>query len=166
MSPSVTGAGTQKITPFLWFDSEAEEAMNFYVSVFRNSKVLSVTRYGDAGPGSKGKVMIAKFALNGQEFLALNGGPQFRFTEAISLHISCESQQEVDELWAKLSEGGEEGQCGWLKDRFGLSWQVVPTILGKLLGDKDPKKSKRVMEAMLQMKKIDIPRLQQAYDKG
>jgi predicted 3-demethylubiquinone-9 3-methyltransferase (glyoxalase superfamily) len=165
MTAPVMRAGNQKITPFLWFNDEAEEAMNFYLSIFKNSKVLSVTRYGDAGPGTKGKVMIAKFELNGLEFLALNGGPQFNFTEAISFHINCESQQEVDELWRKLTEGGEEGQCGWLKDKFGLSWQVVPTILGKLLGDKDPKRSKRVMEAMLQMKKIDIPRLQQAYDR-
>jgi predicted 3-demethylubiquinone-9 3-methyltransferase (glyoxalase superfamily) len=155
-----------KITPFLWFDGKAEEAMNFYVSIFKNSKVMSVTRYGEAGPGPKGTVMTGKFQLDGQEFVALNGGPQFTFTEAISFVVNCETQQEVDEFWENLSEGGQESQCGWLKDKYGLSWQVVPTILFKLLQDKDAKKAKRVMQAMLQMKKIDIKRLQQAYDQG
>jgi len=154
----------QKITPFLWFDNNAEEAMNFYVSIFKNSKVISVARYGDAGPGPKGSVMTANFLLDGQEFVALNGGPQFKFTEAISFVVNCETQQEVDEFWEKLSEGGEESMCGWLKDKYGLSWQIVPTILVKLLQDKDPVKAKRVMEAMLQMKKIDIKKLKQAYE--
>ena len=150
----------QKIVPFLWFDGKAEEAMKFYVSVFKNSKVLRVT------PGPDGTVMSATFQLEGQEFYALNGGPQFTFTEAISLFVNCETQQEVDELWEKLSAGGEKSQCGWLKDKFGLSWQIIPTTLGKLLGDKDPAKANRVMQAMLQMKKIDIKALQQAYDRG
>jgi len=154
----------QKITPFLWFDNNAEEAMNFYVSIFKNSKVISVARYGDAGPGPKGSVMTANFQLNGQEFVALNGGPHFKFTEAISFVVNCETQQEVDEFWEKLSEGGEESRCGWLKDKYGLSWQIVPTILVKLLQDKDPVKAKRVMEAMLQMNKIDIKKLKQAYE--
>jgi predicted 3-demethylubiquinone-9 3-methyltransferase (glyoxalase superfamily) len=156
----------QKLTPFLWFDNNAEEAMNFYVSIFKNSKVLSVARYGEAGPGPKGSVMTAEFQLAGQEFIALNGGPQFKFTEAISFAVNCETQQEVDELWAKLTEGGEESQCGWLKDKYGLSWQIVPTILPGMLKDKDPKKSQSVMKAMLEMKKIDIGRLKQAYDRG
>jgi predicted 3-demethylubiquinone-9 3-methyltransferase (glyoxalase superfamily) len=154
----------QKITPFLWFNDNAEEAMKFYVSIFKNSKVMDVTRYGDAGPGPKGKVMTATFQLEGQEFYALNGGPQFKFTEAISLFVNCETQKEVDELWAKLTDGGKESQCGWLKDKFGLSWQIVPIALGKMLRDKDPKKSARVMKAMLQMRKIDIKALQRAYD--
>ncbi len=154
----------QKITPYLWFDNQAEEAMNFYVSVFKNSKVLSISRYGEAGPGKKETVMTATFQLEGQEFHALNGGPEFKFTEAISFLVNCQTQQEVDELWAKLAEGGEEGQCGWLKDRFGLSWQIIPTILGELLGDKDAEKAERVMQAMLKMQKIDIKALKQAYD--
>ncbi|MFY9549595.1 MAG: VOC family protein [Thermoanaerobaculia bacterium] len=154
----------QKITPFLWFDGKAEEAMNFYVSIFKNSKVVSVTRYGDAGPGPKGTVMSAIFQLEGQNFYALNGGPQFTFTPAISFFISCETQKEVDELWEKLSAGGRKDRCGWLQDKYGLSWQVVPSILGKLLGDKDAKKSTRVMKAMLQMDKLDIQRLKQAYE--
>ncbi len=154
----------QKITPFLWFDGKAEEAARFYVSIFNDSKVLTVTRYGDAGPGPKGAAMTARFELEGQEFLALNGGPQFKFTEAISFLVNCETQDEVDELWEKLSQGGEKGRCGWLKDRFGVSWQVVPIALGKMLQDKDPGKSQRVMNAMLQMDKIDIKRLRQAYD--
>ncbi len=153
----------QKITPFLWFDDQAEEAMNFYTSIFKNSKVVNVSRYGDAGPGTKGKVMTASFELEGQEFTALNGGPEFKFTEAISFFVNCNSQEEVDELWKKLSEGGEEGQCGWLKDKFGVSWQIVPTALIEMLNDPDPEKSKRVTEAMLQMKKIDIQTLKQAY---
>jgi len=154
----------QKITPFLWFDNQAEEAMNFYVSIFKNSKTLSCTRYGDAGPGPKGTVIVASFELDGQEFMALNGGPRFKFTEAVSFVVSCETQAEIDEMWTRLSAGGEESQCGWLKDKFGLSWQVVPPILSKLMQDKDPQKSNRVMQAMLQMKKIDIATLQRAYD--
>jgi predicted 3-demethylubiquinone-9 3-methyltransferase (glyoxalase superfamily) len=154
----------QKITPFLWFDDKAEEAMNFYTSIFRNSKIVNVTRYGEAGPGPKGTVMIGTFELDGQVLMALNGGPVFKFTEAISLFVNCETQQEVDELWEKLSEGGKEGQCGWLKDKFGLSWQIVPTALGKMLNDPDRVKSQRVMKAMLQMKKIDIDGLKKAYE--
>jgi predicted 3-demethylubiquinone-9 3-methyltransferase (glyoxalase superfamily) len=152
----------QKIVPFLWFDDTAEEAMNFYVSVFKNSKILSISRYGEAGPGRKGTVMAGTFQLEGQEFYALNGGPQFTFTPALSLFVNCHSQPEVDELWEKLSDGGEKGQCGWLKDKYGISWQIIPTVLGEMLRDKDPEKSKRVMQAMLQMHKIDIERLRQA----
>jgi predicted 3-demethylubiquinone-9 3-methyltransferase (glyoxalase superfamily) len=154
----------QKITPFLWFDDNAEKAMNFYISIFPNSKVLSVTRCGEAGPGPKGTVLVATFQLAGQEFLALNGGPQFKFTEAISFSVDCKTQEEVDELWEKLSEGGEKSRCGWLKDKFGLSWQVNPSILGEMLNDKDPEKAKRVMEAMMQMDKIDIAALKRAYE--
>jgi predicted 3-demethylubiquinone-9 3-methyltransferase (glyoxalase superfamily) len=155
-----------KITPFLWFDGKAEEAMNFYVSVFKNSKVVRVSRYGEAGPGPKGTVMSATFQLDGQDFFALNGGPQFTFSPAISFFVNCETQQEVDELWEKLSEDGEKNRCGWLKDKYGLSWQIIPSVLGKLLQDKDVEKANRVMKAMLQMDKIDIKRLQQAYDRG
>jgi predicted 3-demethylubiquinone-9 3-methyltransferase (glyoxalase superfamily) len=147
----------------LWFDGKAEEAMNFYVSIFKNAKIVGVTRYGEAGPGPKGTVMTAKFELNGQEFVALNGGPQFTFTEAISFVVNCATQQEVDEFWEKLSEGGEKSRCGWLKDKYGLSWQVVPTVLVEMLQDKDAEKSKRVMQAMLQMDKLDIKALKQAY---
>src|SRR3979411_1432576 len=154
----------QKITPFLWFDDKAEEAMNFYVSIFKNSKVGKVTRYGDAGPGPKGSVMSATFQLEGQEFYALNGGPQFKFTPAISFFVNCETQAEVDELWEKLSAGGKKSQCGWLDDKFGVSWQIIPTALGELMGDPDDEKSDRVMKAMLQMTKIDIEGLQRAYD--
>ena len=154
----------QKITPFLWFNDKAEEAMHFYVSIFKNSKVVSISRYGDAGPGPKGTVMVAAFQLDGQEFLALNGGPQFTFSPAVSFFISCETQQEVDELWEKLSEGGEKNRCGWLRDKYGLSWQVIPSVLGKMLQDKDAEKSRRVMKAMLQMDKLDIERLKQAYE--
>jgi predicted 3-demethylubiquinone-9 3-methyltransferase (glyoxalase superfamily) len=154
----------QKITPFLWFDNQAEEAMNFYVSIFNNSKVGNVTRYGEAGPGPKGSVMSATFQLEGQDFFALNGGPKFHFTPAISLFVNCETQQEVDELWNKLSAGGRKDRCGWLQDKYGLSWQIIPSALGKMLGDKDLAKSKRVMQAMLQMDKIDIVALQRAYD--
>jgi predicted 3-demethylubiquinone-9 3-methyltransferase (glyoxalase superfamily) len=154
----------QKIMPCLWFDANAEEAVNFYTSLFENSKVLSMSRYGDAGPGPKGSVMVAKFELHGQEFMALNGGPRFQFTPAISFLVNCKSQEEVDGLWEKLSAGGKTQPCGWLQDRFGLSWQVVPTILGELLADKDPKKSERVMKAMLQMSKIDIAALKRAYE--
>jgi len=156
----------QKIVPFLWFNGNAEEAMNFYVGIFKRSQVVRVTRYGDAGPGPKGSVMSCSFQLEGQDFYALNGGPQYSFTPAISLFVNCETQQEVDGLWDKLSAGGSKDQCGWLKDKFGLSWQIVPTVLGKLLGDKDPQKANRVMQAMLKMKKLDIQGLQQAYDRG
>jgi predicted 3-demethylubiquinone-9 3-methyltransferase (glyoxalase superfamily) len=152
----------QKITPFLWFDDKAEEAMNFYVSIFKNSKTGRVTRYGDAGPGPNGSVMSATFELGGQEFFALNGGPYFTFTPAISFFVNCETQQEVDEFWEKLSEGGEKQRCGWLKDKYGLSWQIVPSILSKLLQDKDAAKSTRVMKAMMQMDKLDIRGLEQA----
>jgi predicted 3-demethylubiquinone-9 3-methyltransferase (glyoxalase superfamily) len=155
----------QKITPFLWFDNQAEEAANFYTSIFKNSKIGTVSRYGEAGPGPKGSVMVVTFQLEGEEFMALNGGPLFKFTEAISLSVNCESQEEVDELWEKLSEGGEKGRCGWLKDKYGLSWQINPTVLGEMLSDEDAEKSKRVMEAMLQMDKIDIGKLKQAYDR-
>jgi len=154
----------QKINPFLWFDGKAEEAMNFYVSIFKNSKVVNVTRYGEGGPGPKGTVMSATFELEGQKFLALNGGPQFTFSPAISFFVNCETQQEVDELWEKLSEGGEKQRCGWLKDKYGLSWQIIPSALGKMLQEKDAEKAKRVMKAMLQMDKMDIKRLKQAYD--
>ena len=153
----------QNITPFLWFDGNAEEAMNFYTSIFKNSKIGRITRYGDAGPGPKGAVMSGTFQLDGQEFMALNGGPQFKFTEAISFFVNCETQEEVDELWEKLSAGGQKSRCGWLKDKYGLSWQIIPSALGEMLGDKDPEKSRRVMKAMLQMDKIDIKGLEQAY---
>src|SRR5712691_580399 len=159
-------AGKQKITTFLWFDNNAEEAMNHYVSIFKNSKVLSVTRYGEAGPGPSGTVMVCSFQLEGQEFAALNGGPQFKFTEAISLVVHCDSQKEVDDLWAKLTKGGAPGQCGWLKDKFGLSWQIVPRVMIGLLQDKDPAKSGRVMQAMMRMTKIDIAALQRAHRGG
>jgi len=148
----------EKITPFLWFDGNAEAAMNHYVSVFSNSKIESVTR------GPNGGVMSATFRLEGQRFMALNGGPHYKFTEAISLFVDCETQQEVDELWEKLGEGGQPGRCGWLKDKFGLSWQIIPSVLGELLQGKDPAKSKRALDAMLQMDKLDIERLRQAYE--
>lgn len=154
----------QKISPFLWFDNHAEEAANFYVSIFKNSKITKVARYGDAGPGPQGTVMTISFLLDGQEFTALNGGPRFRFTEAVSFVVTCETQAEVDEFWEKLSAGGEKSRCGWLKDKFGLSWQIVPTVLTELLQDKDAEKSRRVMEAMLQMDKLDINKLRQAYE--
>jgi predicted 3-demethylubiquinone-9 3-methyltransferase (glyoxalase superfamily) len=153
----------QKITPFLWFDDKAEEAMNFYISIFKNSKVVGVTRYGDAGPGPKGTIMTAKFEFDGQEFVALNGGPLFSFTEAVSFVVNCETQQEVDEFWEKLSQGGQKSRCGWLKDRYGVSWQVVPTVLPEMIQDKDAEKSQRVMQAMLQMNKIEIESLKRAY---
>jgi predicted 3-demethylubiquinone-9 3-methyltransferase (glyoxalase superfamily) len=155
----------KKITPFLWFNSAAEEAANFYVSIFKNSRILGLNRYGDAGSGQKGSVMSAVFELDGQEFYALNGGPVFNFTPAISFFVDCNSQQEIDELWEKLSAGGEQGQCGWLKDKFGLSWQIVPSVLNELLRDKNPEKSKNVMNAMLKMGKMDISLLKQAYEK-
>ena len=154
----------QKITPFLWFDGKAEEAANFYVSIFKNSRILNITRYGEAGPGPKGSVMTVVFELDGEQFIALNGGPQFKFTEAIAFSVNCKTQGEVDEFWEKLSQGGEEGPCGWLKDKYGLSWQINPTILGEMLQDSNPEKSKRVLEAMLKMKKIDIHGLQRAYE--
>jgi len=156
----------QKITPFLWFNNQAEEAMNFYVSVFKNAKITSLSRYGEAGPGPAGTVMLGTFELEGQEFYALNGGPEFHFTEAISLYVDCKDQQEVDELWARLTDGGEESMCGWLKDKAGLSWQIVPSVLSELLGDKDPQKAGRVMQAMLKMRKLDIRTLRQAYEQA
>jgi predicted 3-demethylubiquinone-9 3-methyltransferase (glyoxalase superfamily) len=154
----------QKITPFLWFNDQAEEAMQFYVSIFPDSKVKSVTRYGDVGPGPKGTVMTASFQLSGQDFVALNGGPQFPFTWAISFVVDCETQEEVDSYWEKLSEGGQPSRCGWLQDKYGLSWQIVPRALPELLQDKDPAKAQRVMKAMLQMDKIDIAKLKEAAE--
>ena len=156
----------QKITPFLWFDSSAEEAANLYVSVFKNSKVTGVSRYGEAGPGPKGSAMSVTFQLDGQEFMARNGGPLFKFTEAISFFVNCETQDEIDRLWSKLGDGGEPGQCGWLRDKFGLSWQIVPNVLGELMGDPDPEKSRRVTQAMLKMGKLDIAGLRRTYDGG
>ena len=153
----------QKIAPFLWFDNQAEEAMRFYVSTFKNSRVLSISRYGDAGPGPKGTVMVAAFELDGQEFLALNGGPQFTFSPAVSFLVNCKAQDEVDYFWEKLSEGGEKHQCGWLRDKYGLSWQIVPTILSELMQDKDAEKTKRVMQAIMGMNKIEIAGLKKAY---
>lgn len=154
----------QKITPFLWFDNQAEEAMNFYVSIFKNSKVLSVNRYGDGAPAPKGTVMTANFQLDGQEFTALNGGPMFKFSPAISFVVHCETQAEVDEYWEKLSAGGKENQCAWLEDKFGVSWQIVPNVLIEWLSDPDPARAGRVMQAMMQMTKIDIAGLKQAYE--
>jgi predicted 3-demethylubiquinone-9 3-methyltransferase (glyoxalase superfamily) len=154
----------QKITPFLWFNDNAEEAMNFYVSIFKNSKVLNVSRYGEGSPFPAGTVMLGTFQLDGREYIALNGGPEYKFTEAFSLFVSVETQEEVDDLWERLSEGGEKGPCGWLKDKFGLSWQVVPTALGELLGDPDPLKAQRVMNAMLKMSKLDIAALRRASE--
>ena len=154
----------QKITPFLWFDGKAEEAMKFYTSIFRNSKIGSITRYGETGPGLKGTVMTATFQLEGLEFVALNGGPHFKFNEAISFVVNCETQKEVDWFWEKLSQGGKTQQCGWLKDKYGVSWQIVPTTLEKLLSGKNTTKSERVMQAMLQMAKLDIKKLKQAYE--
>jgi predicted 3-demethylubiquinone-9 3-methyltransferase (glyoxalase superfamily) len=155
----------QKITPFLWFDNRAEEAANFYTSIFKNSKILSVSRYGEAGPGPKGSAMSVTFELQGQQFMALNGGPQFTFSPAISFFVNCETQEEVDDLWEKLSAGGKKNRCGWLQDKFGLSWQIVPSILGKLLQDPDRDKSKRVMQAMLQMDKLNIQGLKEAAER-
>jgi predicted 3-demethylubiquinone-9 3-methyltransferase (glyoxalase superfamily) len=160
----------QKITTFFWFDDKAEEAANFYTSVFKNSRITGVTRYDEAASKAagrpKGSVMTVEFVLEGQEFTALNGGPIFKFTEAISLVVNCETQQEIDDFWEKLSKGGDKGQCGWLKDRYGLSWQVVPTVLKQMLQDKNARKSQAVMKAMLQMTKLDIAALKQAYEKG
>jgi predicted 3-demethylubiquinone-9 3-methyltransferase (glyoxalase superfamily) len=159
-----------KIAPCLWFDNKAEEAVNFYVSIFKNSKIGIITHYGEEGAEAsgrpKGTVMTVTFQLDGQEFMALNGGPQFTFSPAISFLVNCETQEEVDELWEKLSEGGEKEQCGWLKDKYGVSWQIVPTVLGEMMQDKDAEKSERVMKAMLQMKKIDIRTLKLAYEQG
>jgi predicted 3-demethylubiquinone-9 3-methyltransferase (glyoxalase superfamily) len=152
----------QKIMPFLWFDGKAEEAVHFYSSIFKNSGIGDIARYGDDGHGVPGSVMTIKFELEGQEFMALNGGPEFKFTPAISLYVNCETQAEVDELWEKLSEGGEKGQCGWLEDRYGISWQIVPVIIGELMQDEDSEKRQRVMNAILQMKKLDIEKLKQA----
>jgi predicted 3-demethylubiquinone-9 3-methyltransferase (glyoxalase superfamily) len=152
----------QKITPCLWFDMEGEEAAQFYTSVFPNSKIVEVTRYGSAGPRPEGTVMTVSFALDGQRFIALNGGPDFTFNEAISFEVDCESQEEVDKYWDALTDGGEEGPCGWLKDRYGVSWQIVPKVLYELIGDPDREKSQRVMAAMLKMKKIEIAELERA----
>jgi len=152
-----------RITPFLWFDDKAEEAANFYVSVFKNSKIGSIVRYSDAGPGPKGSVMTVSFELEGQPFIALNGGPLYTFSPAISFFVDCKTQQEVDELWDKLTAGGGEVECGWLRDKYGVSWQIIPTALLELMQDKDPVKSQRVFKAMLQMTKIDIEGLQRAY---
>jgi predicted 3-demethylubiquinone-9 3-methyltransferase (glyoxalase superfamily) len=154
----------QKIVPFLWFNDQAEEAVKYYTSIFKNSKIGSISRYGEEGPGPKGTVMMVTFQLEGQEFMALNGGPVFTFSPAISLFVNCETQEEVDKLWDKLSEGGEKGQCGWLKDKYGISWQIVPTAFGQMMRDKDPKKRKNVMQAMLKMKKLDIKALKDAYE--
>ena len=154
----------QKITTFLWFDNQAEEAATFYVSIFKNSKILDMSHYGDVGPRPKGSVLVVSFQLEGQNVLVLNGGPHFKFTEAISLVVNCESQQEVDEMWEKLSAGGEESRCGWLKDKYGLSWQVVPNVLNEMLQSKDHEKANRVMQAIMQMDKLDINRLKQAYE--
>jgi predicted 3-demethylubiquinone-9 3-methyltransferase (glyoxalase superfamily) len=154
----------QRITPFLWFDNQAEDAVNFYVSIFKNSKIKQISRYGEAGPGPKGTLMTASFELQGQQFIALNGGPQFKFSPAISFVVNCETQQEVDDYWARLSEGGRTDQCGWLTDKYGLSWQIVPAILGELMSSTDSEKSGRVMKALLQMKKLDIEGLKRAYD--
>jgi len=156
---------TQKITHFLWFDNNAEEAIDFYCSIFKNAKVGKIIRYGKGGPGLEGSVLTASFELEGQEFVALNGGPAFKFTEAVSFVVNCETQEEVDMYWNKLiADGGQESECGWLKDKFGLSWQITPTILIKYLGDKDAKKAQRVMDVMLKMKKIIIADIQNAYD--
>jgi predicted 3-demethylubiquinone-9 3-methyltransferase (glyoxalase superfamily) len=156
------GEAMNTITPCLWFDTEGEDAANFYTSVFPNSKIVDVARYGEAGPRAAGTVMTVSFELDGQKFVALNGGPDFSFNEAISFQVSCETQAEVDAYWTKLSEGGEEGPCGWLKDKFGLSWQIIPTALPRLLGDPDREKSQRVMQAMLSMKKIEVDALERA----
>src|SRR3954463_14128479 len=154
----------RKITPFLWFDNRAEEAARFYTSIFNNSSVIETTRRGDAGPEPAGSVMSVTFVLDGQHFIALNGGPHFTFNEAISLFVNCEDQHEIDELWERLSEGSEKRRCGWVKDKFGISWQIVPAALGRMLHDPDTEKSGRVMQALLQMEKLDLAHLRQAYD--
>lgn len=152
----------KKITPFLWFNNNAEEAINFYISIFKNSKIISIARYPDMVPEMSGKILTAVFELDGQQFMAIDGGPQFKFTEALSLFVDCKDQEEVDELWEKLGTGGEYGRCGWLKDKYGLSWQIVPSALGQMMQNKDPEKSKKVMDAMLKMDKINIEILKQA----
>lgn len=154
----------QKIAASLWFDDRAEEAANYYISIFDNSRIVNIARYGSAGPGPEGSVMVVDFQLHGQDFNAINGGPQFKFSEAISLIVNCQSQDEVDELWEKLTDGGEPGPCGWLKDRYGLSWQIVPVALGEMLSDPNPARSQPVMKAMLQMSKIDLAQLREAYE--
>ena len=154
----------QKLTPCLWFDNQAEEAAKFYTSIFKRSKIGAIARYGDSGPGPKGGVMTVMFELDGHEYMGLNGGPYFKLTEAFSLIVNCETQEEIDALWEKLSEGGEKSQCGWVKDRFGLSWQIVPTVLRELMSGPDPRKSQRVMAALLKMRKLDIKELRKAYD--
>jgi predicted 3-demethylubiquinone-9 3-methyltransferase (glyoxalase superfamily) len=156
----------QTITPCLWFDNNAEEAVNFYLSIFKDAKVLHVARYGDAGPGPKGSVMVIRFLLQGQEFLALNGGPMFKFSEAISMIVNCATQEEIDYYWEELLAGGKAQQCGWLKDKFGLSWQITPALIGEFMQDKDPRKSNAVMKAVLGMVKLDIQRLKEAYEQG
>lgn len=156
----------QKITTFLWFNDKAEEAANFYVSLFKNSKIDAISRYGDAGPGPKGSVMVVNFELDGQKFMALNGGPHFTFTPAISLFVNCESQDEVDQLWEKLADGGRKDRCGWLQDKYGLSWQIIPKALMQLMSDSDRQKAGRVMKAMLQMDKIDVRKLEEAAHAG
>lgn len=154
----------QKIAPCLWFDGKAEEAMKFYTSIFKNSKVGKISYYGDAGPGEKGSVMAVSFELDGQEFMGLNGGPNFSFTPAISFFVNCETQEEVDHYWDKLLQGGQPQQCGWLTDKFGVCWQIVPNALGEMMSDKDPEKSRRVMQAMLKMIKLDVATLKRAYE--
>jgi predicted 3-demethylubiquinone-9 3-methyltransferase (glyoxalase superfamily) len=164
VQPLKEDANMRKITPFLWFDDQAEEAAKFYCSIFEGSKIVKTTRYGEAGPGPKGSVMTVVFELAGQELIALNGGPHYKLTEAFSLSIDCKTQQEVDTYWEKLSAGGEQGPCGWLKDRYGLSWQVVPTVLPEMLADADPKRANRVMQAMMKMRKLEIEPLKKAYE--
>lgn len=156
----------QKITPYLWFDYQAQAAAEFYVSIFKNSKITDITHYGEAGPGEPGSVLTVSFQLEGQDFVGLNGGPHYTFSPAISFFVDCETQQEVDELWAKLTEGGEEVQCGWLTDKFGVSWQIIPNGLIEYLHGDDPVKSQRATEAMLQMQKIDLEKIRQAYEQG
>ncbi len=166
-APEVTAqssAQSLSITPFLWLNGNVEEALNFYTAVFKNAKIINTRRYGDGWPGTEGKIMTATFQLEGQEFMVLDGGPQFTFTPAISFFINCTTQQEVDDLWDQLAEGGEAQRCGWLKDKFGISWQIIPAALGEMLNDPDHEKSRRVMQAMLEMDKIDIRELQAAYD--
>lgn len=154
----------QKITPCLWFDTQAEEAMNYYLSIFKNSKRQTVSYYGDGGPKPKGTVLVAKFQIEGQEFLALNGGPEFKFNPAISLVVNCENQGELDDLWEKLSKGGQKGQCGWLTDKYGISWQIVPSLLNKMVSDPDPAKAQRVIKAIMPMGKIEMEKLMEAYN--
>jgi predicted 3-demethylubiquinone-9 3-methyltransferase (glyoxalase superfamily) len=156
----------QNIMPCLWFDNNAEEAVSFYLSIFKDAKILGMTRYGDAGPGPKGSVMTVSFELRGQEYLGLNGGPRFKFSEAVSFIVKCGTQEEIDEMWERLSEGGAKSRCGWLKDKFGLSWQIVPSFIGEMMLDQDPEKVNRVMKAVLQMDKLDIKRMKQAYEQG